>query len=205
MAQDSQEAFKSRRNIFHMAREPEQPKPSVTVIEGLKAKIRTVPDFPKKGILFYDITTLLQDPKAFKSAIRLMAGHYKGRHVDVIASAEARGFIFGAALAYDMGLPFVPIRKPGKLPFRTERAEYDKEYGKDCLEMHVDGVGKGHKVLLVDDLLATGGTIKAAADLVGKLGGELAGFCFLIELASLNGRDKLAGYGKEVYSLIKYD
>jgi len=174
-------------------------------ISELKKKIRTVPDFPKKGILFYDITTLLQDADAFRHSVKTMADYYRDKGIDVIASAESRGFIFGAALAYELGSVLVPMRKPGRLPYKTVKADYNLEYGKDSLEMHIDGIKKGQRVLLVDDLLATGGTIRAAAELVQKLGGELAGFCFLIELSFLNGREKLKDLGVEVYSLMQYE
>jgi adenine phosphoribosyltransferase len=169
----------------------------------LKKKIRNVPDFPKKGIVFRDITTLLSDGDAFKYSVDKMTEQYKGKEIDLIIGAEARGFIFGAILAYNLGTGFIPIRKPGKLPYETCETSYDLEYGKNILQMHVDAVKKGDKVLIVDDLVATGGTAKAKADLVEKMGGEVLGFCFLIELEFLNPRKVLEGY--EVFSLIKYD
>ena len=169
----------------------------------LKKKIRNVPDFPKKGIVFRDITTLLSDSDAFKYSVDKMTEQYKGKEIDLIIGAEARGFIFGALLAYNLGTGFIPIRKPGKLPYKTCETSYDLEYGKNILQMHVDAVKKGDKVLIVDDLVATGGTAKAKADLVEKMGGEVLGFCFLIELEFLNPRKVLKGY--EVFSLIKYD
>jgi len=169
----------------------------------LKKKIRNVPDFPKKGIVFRDITTLLSDGDAFKYSVDKMTEQYKGKEIDLILGAEARGFIFGALLAYNLGTGFIPIRKPGKLPYKTCETSYDLEYGKNVLQMHVDAVKKGDKVLIVDDLVATGGTAKAKADLVEKMGGEVLGFCFLIELEFLNPRKILEGY--EVFSLIKYD
>ncbi|MCJ7472980.1 MAG: adenine phosphoribosyltransferase [Actinobacteria bacterium] len=169
----------------------------------LKKKIRNVPDFPKKGIVFRDITTLLSDGDAFKYSVDKMTEQYKGKEIDLIIGAEARGFIFGAILAYNLGIGFIPIRKPGKLPYETCETSYDLEYGKNILQMHVDAVKKGDKVLIVDDLVATGGTAKAKADLVEKMGGEVLGFCFLIELEFLNPRKVLEGY--EVFSLIKYD
>jgi adenine phosphoribosyltransferase len=171
--------------------------------QELKMKIRDIPDWPKKGIVFRDITTLLKDGKAFKQAIAKMAEHFKNKNIDLVVSTEARGFIFGAPLAIELGAGFVPVRKPGKLPCETLRTQYELEYGCDAVEIHKDGIESGKRVLIVDDLLATGGTISATAELVKKLGGEIVGFCFLIELASLKGREKLAGY--DVWSLIKYD
>jgi adenine phosphoribosyltransferase len=169
----------------------------------LKKKIRNVIDFPKKGIVFRDITTLLSDSDAFKYSVDKMTEQYKGKEIDLMIGAEARGFIFGALLAYNLGTGFIPIRKPGKLPYKTCETSYDLEYGKNILQMHVDAVKKGDKVLIVDDLVATGGTAKAKADLVEKMGGKVLGFCFLIELEFLNPRKVLEGY--EVFSLIKYD
>ena len=169
----------------------------------LKKKIRNVPDFPKKGIVFRDITTLLSDSDAFKYSVDKMTEQYKGKEIDLIIGAEARGFIFGALLAYNLGTGFIPVRKPGKLPYETCETSYDLEYGKSILQMHVDAVKKGDKVLIVDDLVATGGTAKAKADLVEKMGGEVLGFCFLIELEFLNPRKVLGDY--EVFSLVKYD
>ena len=169
----------------------------------LKKKIRNVTDFPKKGIVFRDITTLLSDSDAFKYSVDKMTEQYKGKEIDLIIGAEARGFIFGALLAYNLGTGFIPIRKPGKLPYKTCETSYDLEYGKNILQMHVDAVKKGDRVLIVDDLVATGGTAKAKADLVEKMGGKVLGFCFLIELEFLNPRKLLEGY--EVFSLIKYD
>jgi len=174
-------------------------------LEGIKKSIRTIPDFPKKGVMFRDITTLLLDPVAFRRSIKAMAGHYREKGIDVIAGAESRGFIFGAALAYELGVAFVPIRKPGKLPAKTRKAEYDMEYGTDSLEVHDDAIRKGQRVLLVDDLLATGGTIRAAAELVKELGARLAGLCFLIELSYLNGREALEGLGADIFSIVRYD
>jgi len=168
----------------------------------LKQKIRDIPDFPKKGIIFKDITTLLADKEAFRTAIDMMAGHYEGMDIDLVLGAEARGFIFGAILAYRLGTGFIPVRKPGKLPYKTCETSYELEYGENVLQMHTDAVKKGDKILIVDDLAATGGTAKAKADLVEKMGGEVIGFCFLIELEFLNPRKALEGY--EVFSLIKY-
>ena len=169
----------------------------------LKQKIRSIVDFPKKGIVFRDITTVLQDPEAFKYSIDKMYEYYKGKDIDLILGAEARGFIYGAVLAYKMGIGFIPVRKPGKLPYKTCQVAYDLEYGQSILQMHLDAVKKGNKVLIVDDLVATGGTAKAKADLVEKLGGTVMGFCFLIELEFLNPRKALDGY--DVFSLVKYE
>ncbi len=169
----------------------------------LKSKIRTVPDFPKKGILFYDITTLLQDPEYFAYAIEGIMEMCKKEKIDVIASAESRGFIFGSIVARELKLPFVPIRKAGKLPYKTISHTYQKEYGPDTIEIHNDSIKKGDKVMLVDDLLATGGTMKAAASLIEKLGGEIVGMTFLIELGFLGGRKKLDRYN--IYSLMNFE
>lgn len=171
----------------------------------LKKTIREIPDFPKKGILFYDVTTLFKDAKAFGFAVDKIAAHYKngGKAFDKIVSMESRGFILGAVLAYKFGAGFVPVRKPGKLPAETISEKFEKEYGADSFEAHIDGVGKGDRVLIVDDLLATGGTCAATLNLVKKMGGKIADCCFLIELSFLNGREKLNGC--EVFSLIKYD
>jgi adenine phosphoribosyltransferase len=169
---------------------------------NLEEKIRTIPDFPKKGIMFKDITPLLQDPEAFYYVVQKFAEHYRPKHIDAVACAESRGFIFGAMLAYEMGVSFVPLRKPGKLPYRTIRQDFKTEYSTDAFEMHIDAFKKGQNVLVVDDLLATGGTAKAAADLIDKLGGNVAGFAFVIELSFLHGREKLKGY--DVLTLVDY-
>jgi adenine phosphoribosyltransferase len=168
----------------------------------LEKIIRDVPDFPKQGILFKDITTLLQDGEAFRLALNLMLKKYLDARIAKVLAIEARGFIFGGVLAYKLGCGFVPARKPGKLPFHCVREEYTLEYGSNSLEIHEDSIGRGEKVLIVDDLLATGGTALAAARLAEKLGGEVAGIEFLIELGFLHGREKLAGY--KVNSLIAY-
>lgn len=168
----------------------------------LKAKIRVIEDFPKPGISFKDITTLLEDAEAFQYAIKQMAEFCRQRSVDMIVGVESRGFILGAPLAYELGLGFALIRKPGKLPGEILRVEYDLEYGSDALEIHKDAIQPGMNVVLVDDLLATGGTISAAAKLVEQVGANISGFAFLIELESLNGRQKLDGY--EVLTLVKY-
>jgi adenine phosphoribosyltransferase len=171
--------------------------------EDLLKKVRTVPDFPKKGIMFRDITTLINDRGAFRHAIDLLAAHYRNSRIEKIVSVESRGFIFGAPLAYVLNAGFVPVRKPGKLPAAVTRQEYSLEYGTDAIEMHTDAISPGERVLLLDDLLATGGTIKAAAELVRHAGGEIIGLAFLIELSFLRGRDKLKEY--DVYSILQYD
>ncbi|MBI2176148.1 adenine phosphoribosyltransferase [Candidatus Woesearchaeota archaeon] len=168
----------------------------------IKSKIRAVPDFPKKGIMFRDITPLLSDAKVFRYAILQFLDRFRGRGITVVASAESRGFIFGSVLAYELGVAFVPLRKPGKLPYKKIRQEFTTEYSTDAFEVHEDAIKKGDRVLIVDDLIATGGTSKAAADLVEKLGGKVAGFAFLIELSFLKGREKLQGY--DVFSLVDY-
>lgn len=162
-------------------------------MDHLKSKIRHVPDFPKPGILFYDITTLLQDPVGFRDAIDSLSQPFAGEGIDIVVGIESRGFIFGSAVADRLGAGFAPVRKPGKLPSTTVRASYDLEYGSDALEIHDDAVKPGQRVLIVDDLLATGGTAKAASDLVTRLGGQVHALAFLIELGFLNGRDRLAG------------
>ncbi len=171
-------------------------------MDNLKTKIRHVPDFPKAGILFYDITTLLQDAAGFRMAIDSLALPFKDQGIDVVVGIESRGFIFGAAVADRIGAGFTPVRKPGKLPSTTVRATYDLEYGTDALEIHNDGVGKGQRVLIVDDLLATGGTARATTDLVKKLGGQVHALAFLIELVALGGRAKLEG--EKVHAVLQY-
>ncbi len=171
-------------------------------MDTLKQKIRHVPDFPKAGILFYDITTLLQDPDGFRAAIDGLATPFKGQGIDIVVGIESRGFIFGSVVADRIGAGFSPVRKPGKLPSKCVRATYDLEYGSDTLEIHEDAVGKGQRVLIVDDLLATGGTARATADLVKKLGGQIHALAFLIELVGLDGRARLAG--ENVHSVLKY-
>ncbi len=169
----------------------------------LKTSIRDVPDFPKPGVIFKDITPLLSNSQAFTQAIDEFAKHYSDHEIDLIMGAEARGFILGAALAYKIGCGFVPARKPGKLPHVVTQAVYDLEYGTDALEIHEDSILPGQKVLIVDDVLATGGTASAKAELVTKMKGEVAGIAFLIELGFLSGRDKLTGY--DIFSLINYE
>lgn len=171
--------------------------------EDLLLKIRTVPDFPKKGIMFRDITTLISDNGAFRQSINLLADRYRNADVQKVISVESRGFIFGAPLAYVLDAGFVPIRKPGKLPAAVTRQEYSLEYGTDVIEMHTDAIKPGEKVILLDDLLATGGTIRAACDLVKSAGGHIIGLAFLIELSFLHGRDKLKEY--DVFSILQYD
>lgn len=168
----------------------------------LKKYVRSIPDFPKKGILFRDITTILNNPKAFKNAIDGLAKPLKGKKIDFIVAAESRGFIFGGALSYKLGCGFVPVRKPGKLPFKTYSYTYELEYGQDSLYIHQDAFTRGARVLVLDDLLATGGTAKALIELTKKLGGKVIAVAFVIELIDLKGRDKLEGY--PIYSLIKF-
>lgn len=168
----------------------------------LAGTVRAIPDFPKPGILFRDITTLLQDKRAFKQAISLLVKKYKGKKIDAVVAVEARGFIIGGALAERLGAGFVPVRKKGKLPWKTKSVTYDLEYGTDTLEMHEDALKPGSAVLIVDDLLATGGTVKAVTELVKGLGAKIRGIAFLIELVDLKGREKLKPH--QVYSLIKF-
>ena len=167
-----------------------------------KSSIRTIPDFPKKDILFKDITTLLKDGAAFKESIDAIHSHFKGLEVDIIVGMESRGFILGAPLAYNFGSGFVPARKQGKLPAETIGRVFDTEYSTDHLEIHVDSITEGQHVLVVDDLLATGGTSQAMIEVIEKIGGKVVGAAFLIELDFLNGRDALSGYN--VFSLVKY-
>jgi adenine phosphoribosyltransferase len=171
--------------------------------EELKKLIREVPDFPKKGILFYDITTLLKDKLGFATLIDALSENYIGKDIDLILGMEARGFIFGPALAYRLNAGFVPVRKPGKLPAATAKVSYELEYGSNALEIHKDAIQKGQRVLIVDDLLATGGTAVATAELAVGLGGKIAGLAFVVELDFLKGREKLAQY--DVFSLLHYD
>jgi adenine phosphoribosyltransferase len=168
----------------------------------LKTKIRHVPDFPKAGILFYDITTLMQDAAGFRAAIDSLALPFKDQNIDLVVGIESRGFIFGAAVADRIGAGFSPVRKPGKLPSKSIRATYALEYGTDSLEIHDDAVKKGQRVLIVDDLLATGGTARATMELVTGLGGEVHALAFLIELVALNGRAKLPG--QRIHAVLQY-
>ena len=181
------------------------PSQSVSVMNAdqLKHLIREVPDFPKKGILFYDITTLLKDKTGFATLIDKFSEHYIAQDVDLVLGMEARGFIFAPALAYRLNAGFVPVRKPGKLPAETVKYDYALEYGTNSLEIHKDAIQKGQRVLIVDDLLATGGTAEATANLAASLGAEIVGLGFVVELEFLKGRQKLRGY--EVMSLLRYD
>jgi len=173
-----------------------------TTMDQLKSKIRNVPDFPKAGILFYDITTLMRDPAGFRTAIDSLAIPFEGQGIDVVVGIESRGFIFGAAVADRIGAGFTPVRKPGKLPSTCVRATYDLEYGSDTLEMHDDAITTGQRVLIVDDLLATGGTARATTELVTGLGGTVHALAFLIELVALNGRQRLGDH--KVHTVLKY-
>lgn len=171
--------------------------------DPIRAAIRTVPDFPKRGIMFRDITTVLKDPTLLRLCVDSLAERYTNTPIDKVAAIESRGFILGAALAYHLGVGFVPIRKPGKLPAATMKQEYALEYGTDAVEIHLDAIAPGEKILLHDDLLATGGTILAARDLVERLGGVVVGMSFLIELSFLNARKRMPGI--EISSLVAYD
>jgi adenine phosphoribosyltransferase len=171
-------------------------------MDQLKRLIREVPDFPKPGINFYDITTLLKHPDGLRQTVDALAAEFEGQKIDSVIGVEARGFIFAPALAYHLGAGFVPVRKPKKLPAECASISYDLEYGQDTLEIHRDAVGDGHRVIIADDLLATGGTARAVVDLVEQLGGTVVGLVFVVELEFLPGREKLAGY--DVRSLIKY-
>jgi len=171
-------------------------------IEEIKQKIRHIPDFPKPGILFYDLTTLLGDPQGYQQVIDLLGHRYIGRGIEVVVGIEARGFIVAAALAYKLGAGLVPVRKPGKLPYETHSFSYDLEYGTDELQIHQDAVKPGQRVVVIDDLIATGGTMKAAASLIEKLEGTIVELACLVELIALQGRERLKEY--QVYSLIQF-
>jgi adenine phosphoribosyltransferase len=171
-------------------------------VESLRSRIREVPDFPKPGILFYDITTLLKDPEAFREAIGLMLEPFQGEKIDVVVGMESRGFIFSAPMAYELGAGLVPVRKLGKLPAETLSVEYALEYGSNTLEIHRDAIQAGQRVLIVDDLLATGGTVQGTIELVQRLKGEVVGLAFLVELEFLHGRKQLGGH--KVASVIRY-
>jgi adenine phosphoribosyltransferase len=168
----------------------------------IRENIRSIPDYPKKGVIFRDITPLLKNRKAFSMCIEELAERVRGKHIDYIVGAEARGFIIGAALALRLKLGFIPVRKKGKLPYKKISKKYELEYGEEEIEIHEDAIEKGDSVLIVDDLLATGGTAEAVGDLVESLGGRIVGFAFVIELADLNGRERLGGH--EIVTLLKY-
>ena len=172
------------------------------IVEELKSSIRDIPDFPKKGVIFKDITTLLKDGNKFQKAIDCIVERYKDKKIDKVVSVEARGFIFGSAIAYKLGAGVIPVRKKGKLPHETHRIEYELEYGKDILEIHKDAISPNDNVLIIDDLLATGGTMKAVCDLVEGMEGKIVEVAFLIELTFLKGRDRLKGH--QVFSLIEF-
>ncbi|MBN1437492.1 MAG: adenine phosphoribosyltransferase [Sedimentisphaerales bacterium] len=176
---------------------------TLEIEQKLLKLIRHVHDFPKKGIVFRDITTLLSDAEGLALSAEAMADPFREKNIDVVVGAESRGFVFGVLLARELGCGFVPVRKPGKLPAKTISQEYTLEYGTDKLEMHADAIKEGHTVLMVDDLLATGGTMKACCDMVERLGGNIVGISFLIELAFLKGRDQLAKY--DIHSVLTYD
>jgi adenine phosphoribosyltransferase len=169
----------------------------------LKSKIRTIPHWPKQGVMFRDITTLLKDPEGFRYVIDKMTDRYKGMGIDLVAGIESRGFIIGGALAYTLGVGFVPLRKPGKLPAKTIQVEYELEYGRDKMEIHEDAIKKGQRVLLVDDLIATGGSSMAAIELINRLGGYLVEAAFIVNLPDLKGEEKLKGYN--IFKLISFE
>jgi adenine phosphoribosyltransferase len=173
--------------------------------DRIKSKIRTIPNWPKQGVMFRDITTLLQDAPTFNHTIELLLERYKDKQIDVVAGIESRGFIIGAILAHRLDRGFVPIRKKGKLPYETESEEYELEYGKDTIEIHKDAINEGDKVLIVDDLIATGGTAMAACKLIKKCGGELVEFCVIIDLPELGGKKKLERAGYPVFSLVEFE
>ncbi len=171
-------------------------------VEFLKSRIRDIPDFPVEGILFRDLTPLWRDPEAFKVAVELLLEPFRNSEIDVVVAPEARGFVFGSVMAYLLGAGFAPVRKPGKLPAEKESVMYELEYGQNTLEIHRDAISSGERVLIVDDLLATGGTAEAIVKLVEKLGGKVAGIAFLVELTFLNGRERLSPHF--VHTVIKY-
>jgi adenine phosphoribosyltransferase len=174
----------------------------MVIMQDLKAAIREIPDWPRKGILFYDVTTLLKDGQCFRQVVDALVAPFRNKPVELVLGIEARGFIFAPTVAYALNAGFVPVRKPGKLPAPTHRAVYQLEYGSDSLEIHQDAIQPGQRVLIVDDLIATGGTARAVADLVQVMGGIVLGFAFLVELEFLNGRDRLADY--QITSILKY-
>ena len=171
----------------------------------IKSRIRTVPHYPRQGVMFRDITTLLKDPVGFRIAINELVNRYKGARIDKIAGIEARGFIIGAALAFQLGAGFVPVRKKGKLPAETIGHDYELEYGSDRIEMHVDAVSPGDRILLVDDLIATGGTAEAAVKLIEKMSGKIIECCFVIDLPDLGGRKRLEKHGQKVFALCEFE
>lgn len=175
------------------------------MIKSIKDKIRTIPDFPKKGIQFRDITTLLKDPAGLKDTIDLIADRYRGGGIDVVVGIEARGFILGSAVAYALGVGFVPVRKKGKLPGETARLEYDLEYGKDEIEIHLDALKQGDRVLLLDDLLATGGTSLAAAKLVEKLGAKVVEIAYIVDLPDIGGRTRIEKEGYRIFTICEFE
>ena len=175
------------------------------MMENIKNKIRTIPHFPKKGVMFRDITTLLHDRLGLRDVVHEFTNRYKNRTVDIVASIEARGFILGGIIAYKLGVGFVPIRKKGKLPYKTVRQTYELEYGKDTIEMHSDAIAENDNVLLIDDILATGGTSLAAAKLIKKLGGNVLECAFIADLPELGGKKKLEDYGMRVFTLIEFE
>lgn len=174
-------------------------------MDDIKSRIRTIPDFPKQGIMFRDITTLLKDPQGFRKVIDEFVQRYTGSDIDVIVGLEARGFILGGAIAHQLGKGFVPIRKAGKLPSKTECHEYELEYGSDKIEVHCDAISKGDKVLIVDDLLATGGTCLAAAALVEKLGGDIVEMAFIVDLPDVGGQKKIKDRGYKMFTLCEFE
>jgi adenine phosphoribosyltransferase len=174
----------------------------VQSLEDLKATIREIPDWPKKGILFYDVTTLLKKPRCFEQTVDALTDPYRDKQVDMVLGIEARGFIFAPPVAYALKAGFVPVRKPGKLPAATFKASYELEYGTDCLEIHQDAIQPGQRILIVDDLIATGGTAKAVAELAEKMGAIVVGLAFVVELTFLHGRDKLSKY--DFHAILRY-
>jgi adenine phosphoribosyltransferase len=188
-----------------MVRKPSSPDVSDARMDAIKSLIRTIPDYPKPGIMFRDITPLLQDPVGFRLSIDAMGRRYESLPFDKVVGIESRGFIFGSALAYRLGKGFVPIRKQGKLPADTIEQHYDLEYGAACVEMHVDAIGKGERVIIVDDLIATGGTVEAASRLVARAGGEVLECCFVIDLPDLGGRRRLGDAGFATYALCAFE
>jgi adenine phosphoribosyltransferase len=190
------------RDITPLMQEPEAFGEGRLFAMDLRQYIRDIPDFPVEGILFRDITPLMQEPEAFGYVIDRMAEHYEGQGVDVILGIEARGFLIGAPLAYKLGKPFVPVRKEGRLPYETRSVKYALEYGQNVVEVHTDAISEGQRAIILDDLLATGGTMAAGAELVESMGGEVAGLAAVIELIDLDGRERLSGYG--VFSLVQY-